>query len=671
MALKKSYNRKLKFKMRKVTLLFIGVALTSFILTVNAQTPFSRGVNLTSWFQTSSANQIQFTKYTKKDFQNIKSLGCDVIRLPINLFYMTNGSPDYTVNPLMYEFLDQAVAWAEDLQIYLILDNHSSDDIASKNPNLETVLTKVWSQMAEHYKDRSNYILYEILNEPNGISTANWGAIQQKAITAIRQVDTKHTIVVGSSGWNTYNELNLLPVYTDANLLYTFHFYDPFIFTHQGASWASPSMVSLAGVPFPYNASSMPTVPSDLAGSWVAGSLTNYQNDGTVAKIKSLIDIAVAFKTARNINLYCGEFGVYIPNSPDNDRTYWYGQVRTYLESKGIAWTTWDYQGGFGLFKKGSNEQFNYDLNTPLLTSLGLTVPAQQVYTLTPDLVGFNIYTDYIGEQITESSNVSGGTFDFYSADKPNNGKYCLYWSGSSQYGTVGFDFLPNKDLSTLNANSYALSFLIRGNTPGTKFDLRFTDTKTGSTDHPWRMNFTMDENTAKWDGKWHKVYIPLTSFVEGGSWDNTWFNPIGAFDWKAVDRFDLVAEEMSLAGKSLWFDNIQICNMDTANVYNSATYTDLTETNLSHLTLTVYPNPVLTTTTISYTVVTDENVDISIYNLSGQKIKTLLSSKQVAGNYSISWNADTEEGRKVSHGVYFCRMKSLGQDTASKIIVI
>ena len=172
-------------------------------------------------------------------------------------------------------------------------------------------------------------------------------------------------------------------------------------------------------------------------------------------------------------------------------------------------------------------------------------------------------------------------------------------------------------------------------------------------------------------DGKWHKVYIPLTSFVEGGSWDNTWFNPIGAFDWKAVDRFDLVAEEMSLADKSLWFDNIQICNMDTASVYNSSTYTDLAEMRLNHSTLIVYPNPVLTATTISYTVVTDENVDISIYNLSGQKIKTLLNSKQVAGNYSISWNADTEEGRKVSHGVYFCRMKFLGQDAVSKIIVI
>ena len=148
----------------------IGLFLISLLLSfqLQAQVSFNRGVNLTGWFQTSSAQQIQFTKYTKKDFQNIKSLGCDVIRLPINLFYMTNGSPDYTIDPLMYEFLDQAVNWAEELQMYLILDNHTTDDLASKNANLETVLKKVWVQMAEHYKNRSNYILYEILNEPNG-----------------------------------------------------------------------------------------------------------------------------------------------------------------------------------------------------------------------------------------------------------------------------------------------------------------------------------------------------------------------------------------------------------------------------------------------------------------------------------------------------------------------
>ena len=648
----------------------LGLFLISLVLSfqLQAQVSFNRGVNLTGWFQTSSAQQIQFTKYTKKDFQNIKSLGCDVIRLPINLFYMTNGSPDYTIDPLMYEFLDQAVNWAEELQIYLILDNHTNDDLASKNANLETVLKKVWVQMAEHYKNRSNYVLYEILNEPNGtLTTAAWGKIQQAAITAIRTLDTKHTLVVGGAGFNSYTELAALPVYTDNNLIYTFHFYDPFVFTHQGASWPSPSMASLTNVPFPYNASTMPSTPSALAGTWVASALTNYKNDGTLAKVKSLIDIAATFKTSRNVKVYCGEFGVYIPNSPNADRNYWYQEVRKYLEAKQIPWTTWDYQGGFGLFTKGSAELFDYNLNIPLVTALGLTAPTQQTYTLRADSVVFPIYTDYIAEKMLESGNPSGGTISFYATDKPNNGKYCLAWSGSGQYGTVGFNFSPDKDLSKLKNQNYALSFLVRGNTPGAKFDLRFTDTKTSASDHPWRMNFTMDETTAKWDGKWHKVYLPLSRFTEGGSWDNAWFNPAGLFDWRAVDRFEIVAEQASLAGKNFWFDNIQVCNQDTAQVYETSTFTDIEQIHADFLKFNIFPNPVYNQATISYSIADSEPVNISLLNLSGQTMETIVDAQQTAGDYNIRWT----RAAGIKQGVYICRVAVSDKVSQFKIIVM
>jgi endoglucanase len=341
-----------------------------FAMAIDAtsQVPFKKGVNLTNWFQTSSAKQIQFTKFTRQDFVNIKNLGCDVVRLPINLHYMTNGAPAYTIDPIFFIFLDSAVAWAESLHIYLLLDNHSFDPNVNTDPNIGVILKKVWGQMANHYKDRSSYIFYEVLNEPHGLTTQVWGQVQQSVIDTIRTIDTKHTIVVGASGYNSYNELANLPVYSDTNLLYTFHFCDPFMFTHQGASWASPSMELLAGVPFPYDAAKMPACPTVLKGTWVESSLNNYMNDGTVAKVKSLIDVAVNFKTARNVNIFCGEFGVYMLNSSNDDRVLWYDTVRNYLEKKGIPWTMWDYKGGFGLFKKGSSFDIRFlDKKTTLV----------------------------------------------------------------------------------------------------------------------------------------------------------------------------------------------------------------------------------------------------------------------------------------------------------------
>ncbi|HKI45528.1 MAG TPA: cellulase family glycosylhydrolase, partial [Balneolales bacterium] len=113
-------------------------------------------------------------------------------------------------------------------------------------------------------------------------------------------------------------------------------------------------------------------------GTWVEDGLNNYKTDGSVAHLKQLLDIAIQFKNQRKVPVFCGEFGVYMENSSNKDRVYWYEQVRKYLEENGIPWTIWDYQGGFGVFKKGSQDRFDYDLNIPMIEALGLTVPAQK-----------------------------------------------------------------------------------------------------------------------------------------------------------------------------------------------------------------------------------------------------------------------------------------------------
>lgn len=525
------------------------------------EAPFHRGVNLTGWFQAGSARQIQFTKFTKQDFIDIKSLGCDVIRLPINLHFMTDGDPNYTVDPLFLHFLDQVVDWCEELELHLILDNHTFDVDASTDVNVDKVLVPIWTQMAEHYRDRSTRLYYEILNEPHGITDARWGQIQQQVITAIRAVDETHTIVVTGAGWGSYNNLKSLPIYRDYNLIYSFHFYDPFMFTHQGASWTDPSMVPLGGVPFPYGAGPMPACPEELKGTWIESGLNSYKSDGTVARVKGLIDTAVNFRDQRHVPVFCGEFGVYVRNSDNDQRAYWYEIVRKYLEEKGIAWTAWDYHGGFGLFEAGSNEMFEHDLNIPVVEALGLTAPEQTEFVLTPDLVGFDIYTDYIAENVQESSYVAHGTLDFYNGAAPAIGEYCIRCADFDHYGTIGFDFRPDKDLSVLVQMGSLLRFWVRGDTPGARFDVRFIDTKTSDLqDHPWRMATTIDQKTATWDGEWHSVQIPLRNFVDRGSWDDgAWFNPRGAFDWSAVNRFEIVAEHHSFAGMQFWFDEIRV----------------------------------------------------------------------------------------------------------------
>ncbi|WP_224995816.1 cellulase family glycosylhydrolase [Cesiribacter sp. SM1] len=569
------------------------------------QAPFQRGVNLSNWFQAPHVRQIQFARYTKQDFEQIRSLGCDVIRLPINLHYMTNGAPGYTIDPLFFEFMDEVAGWAHALDLHLILDNHSFDPAVNTDPGVGSVLEKVWAQMALHYKDHPAKLYYEILNEPHGIADAQWNPIQQKAIDAIRRYDTRHTIVVGAANWNSYHNLANLPVYQDDNLLYTFHFYDPFLFTHQGASWTDPSMEALAGMPFPYRAADMPPFPDALKGSWLENAYNNYHNEATLARVQELIDIAANFQQQRGVPVFCGEFGVYMPNSPVQDRVYWYKEVRSYMEEKGIAWTSWDYHGGYGLFKAGGSELFDHDLNLPLLEALGLQVPAQTEYIKKPLTDGFAIYTDYLGPQIVEAT-YGNGLVDYYAADKPNNGQYTMAWEGADQYNSIVLDFRPDKDLSQLVAAGYALDFIFRAAAPVTSFDIRFIDSKTTDPeDLPWRSRITIDESRTAFDSRWHHLHIPLSQFSEQGTWhDNAWHNPEGKFDWSAIDRLEITAEHAPLGDTKLWFDNLYITNADTARILETAVFTGegeedddeggITglEESVEKLGISIYPNP-------------------------------------------------------------------------------
>lgn len=546
--------------------MLLMILLCLFSFNVNAkECPFSRGVNITGWFQANSAKEIHFLTYTKTDFEQIKSLGCDVVRLPVNLHFMTSGAPDYELDPIFLAYLDQVVNWCNELSLHLIIDNHTFDVDSDTDPNIGQVIEKVWTQLALHYINASEKVYFEVLNEPHGISDVMWNSIQQEVVKAIRAVNTKHTIIVGPAGWNSYNNLNAMPIYADDNLIYTFHFYDPFLFTHQGASWSDLDPVQ--GIPFPYTENRMPQCPDELKGTWMEGGYSNYKNEGNMQEVKKLIDIAVGFAQKRNVAIYCGEFGVYDLYSNPDDRVFWYQEVRKYLEEKNIAWTIWDYHGGFGLFNKGGNNIFEHDLNIPLVEALGFNAPAQTPYVIRPDSVGIVLYSDMIAKGVKNSS-YGDGNLNLFSVNYPNSGEYCIAWEGASQYQAIVFDFSPNKDLSYLLENDYGLSFLIRGNQPAAKYDVRFVDTKTDELDdRPWRMRTTIDAQMVSWDNQWHKVFVPLSDFVEGGAWDEIWYNPDGKFDWTVVDKLEFVSEHGPLGEYQLFIDDIAITNLDTAQV--------------------------------------------------------------------------------------------------------
>lgn len=614
------------------------------------ETPFTRGVNLTGWLQSSGPRAVHFTRFGRQDLQDIRALGADVVRLPINLHAMAGPSPDYALDPLFLFFLDQIVDWCEELDLHLILDNHTFDVDSSTDPQIGRILVPVWRQLAARYAQRSERLYYEVLNEPHGIGDDVWNAIQQQVIDAIRTVDTRHAIVVGPAGWNSYNNLDAMPRYADDKLIYTFHFYDPFLFTHQGASWVNPSMAPVAGIPFPYDAARMPEMPPELAGSWVGNAFASYRSEGALERIGHLLDVAARFAQERDVPVYCGEFGVYTPNSPQGDRVRWYAAVRQELEARDFAWTTWDYKGGFGLFEHGSGELFEHDLNVPLLRALGFNIPPQSPFERRPLTRGLLLYEDFFGEPIVASNWIGRGQVDYFSEDAPAVGRYCMRWEGVDQYNHIGFDFAPDIDLSMLVEAGYALSFLVRGSTPGSAFDVRFMNGR--SAGMPWRIRYTVDEQAARWDGNWQRVRLPLSDFVEHGAWDGIWHEPEGLFDWSDIDRFELVAEHHDLDGRSFSFDDLRLVAPD-----DTAVRLNLGSEPAAYQLGENVPNPFNASTVITYVLAQAGPIELSIYNGVGQRVRTLERGLLQAGRHRSTWDGRDDRGRDLASGIYYYRL--------------
>jgi endoglucanase len=542
--------------MKSRTALFVFLFLTAGLYAQAPQCPFRRGFNLAGWLQADSAKEIR-NSYTKTVLENMISLGADHIRVPINLYGMAGDEPNYTIDPILLLYLDRAVDWAEQLGLYVILDNHSLAPALADDPERTQRLTAVWRQMAERFKGRSTLVLYEILNEPYGISDAEWGQIQRQAIEAIRTVDPVHTLIVSPGAMGSYDHLAQLPRYADPNLIYTFHFYDPFLFTHQGSNWTDPSMENVSGIPYPYDVTRMPSMPAEFAGTWLQDQWNWYDDAGKKASLEYRMNTAVQFRDDRQVPIYCGEFGALQGTSTHEDRIQWYTDMGDILEADDVAWALWGYQGGFGIFDEGSNGTFPSDLDKAVVEALGFNVPMRME--IRPDTSGMILYDDLMGEWIFDAG--YSGSLDYYDTEDPYDGIHCIHWTGADRYGTICWRFSTHRDFSWLKDQGYRIQFWLKTDTPSLRFDVRFVDTDLGDgQDHPWRMTKTIDNTVVSMDGTWRKVEFAMNAMAESGSWhNNAWYNPEGKFDWTRIDVCEVVAEHHDLYGKHVYLDDVQI----------------------------------------------------------------------------------------------------------------
>jgi endoglucanase len=174
-------------------------------------------------------------------FEAIKNAGFTGIRLPIKFSSHALTTAPFTIDKTFMDRIDWAVNNATSRGLAIIVDMHHYDELMTAPTANKDRFLGMWQQIATHFKDAPASVVFEIHNEPNGNIEPLWNEYAAAALKVIRESNPTRAVIVGPNGWNSAWRLPELKLPDDKNLIVTFHNYEPFKFTHQGAEWVSPS----------------------------------------------------------------------------------------------------------------------------------------------------------------------------------------------------------------------------------------------------------------------------------------------------------------------------------------------------------------------------------------------------------------------------------------------
>ena len=351
------------------------------------------GVNFGRYNNLKNRNLQVGLKELQRDIDVLKTIGLRHVRFPLVPSDFWNGKDNSGVNQKM-NFLIQAIAKCKANKIAVIADMHGGDKFNHKLKNEDTLnrFCKFWTLFASILANRfgPDDLFFEGLNEPVMRYKDGWQKKQEKILKAIRKGAPKHTILVCGDFYTGIDSLLALKPYKDTNVVYNFHYYTPFLFSHQGASWITPQHGKLKKVPYPnISLNKIPAAdqdsyyyldkngkkismrvksnPDTIKANFYRQFKTNSKFDETAREYldkffnkkwyrKTIYDDikrAADWGKRYDVRLVCTEYGVFRWGSDPDDRFRWIMDVTSGMNKYNIGHTMWSYAEGFGFIDFG------------------------------------------------------------------------------------------------------------------------------------------------------------------------------------------------------------------------------------------------------------------------------------------------------------------------------
>ena len=338
------------------------------------------GINASLWFAQSPRDytvERLRTFTTADDITLMEKLGFDHVRLSVDATPLTAELVGRSSSSGFLAELDRVVDLMLQHHLAVIVDIHPEEPYkAALRTGDDAVehFAGLWSRLADHYSSRDpNMVFFEIMNEPEQTDLYRWIGIEARVADAIRKAAPQNTIIATGAHWSGLSDLLQTEPLALKNVIYTFHDYEPFPFTHQGATWTDARVQPLRGMPYPStpdNVSGNLTQATSLSGQFFVEEYGLAQWDRQ--RVDRTIAFAKKWSDTYGVPVYCGEFGVLRDYAPPTMRAAWLHDMASSLKAHGIGWAMWNYQANFGIVRKENGK------TTPdpeIVKALGLKQP--------------------------------------------------------------------------------------------------------------------------------------------------------------------------------------------------------------------------------------------------------------------------------------------------------
>lgn len=320
-----------------------------------------RGINLGGYLSQCEHSKAHYETFLHdEDMNKIAEMGFDHVRLAID--YEVLETEDGETKEDGFTYVTRVVKWCRKYELNVVLDLHKAygydfNDAGNQEKNnlfhneaTQKRFVDLWIKLATHYGEEK-HVAFELLNEVVEKENAEaWNQLIRRTVAAIRAI-TKDTIIIyGGIQWNSVKTLKLLDKPRDKNILFTFHFYEPLLFTHQKAHWVK-TIDQKEDIFYP---ESMEYYKTKSIPIGYQGEVVRKAHSRTMGPefITEMVMEAITAANNAETGLYCGEFGV-IDQAPVKDTLRWFQDVNTVFEKFDIGCCVWSYKEmDFGLTGK-------------------------------------------------------------------------------------------------------------------------------------------------------------------------------------------------------------------------------------------------------------------------------------------------------------------------------